>query len=82
MDEYVVEVEMNSQAQTLKTFSNSVEGAVDNMVKLEGVDKLFNILHVKTLENWEFSEDIKRLRELRKKIPDNIEMLFSLNKEK
>jgi len=82
MQEYIVKVEMDNNIQTLKTFSNSVEGAVDNMVKLEGVDKLFTILNIDTLETWDFSEDIKRLREIRKKIPDNIEMLFSFKKIK
>ena len=80
MQEYIVKVEMDNNIQTLKTFSNSVEGAVDNMVKLDGVNKLFNILNADTLETWEFSEDIQRLREMRKGLPDNIEMFFSLEK--
>jgi|TARA_R110001583_G_scaffold188541_1_gene350696 hypothetical protein len=82
MDEYLVKVEINNNIETLKTFSNSVEGAVDNMVKLKSVDKLFTILNTDTLETWEFEEDIKKLRELRKKIPNNIEMLFSFQKTK
>ena len=82
MDEYLVKVEINNNIETLKTFSNSVEGAVDNMVKLKSVDKLFTILNTDTLETWEFEEDIKKLRELRKKIPNNIEMLFSFQTTK
>ena len=82
MDEYLVKVEINNNIETLKTFSNSVEGAVDNMFKLKSVDKLFTILNTDTLETWEFEEDIKKLRELRKKIPNNIEMLFSFQKTK
>ena len=80
MDEYMVEVEIDNTNHTLKTFSRSVLGVVDNMVKLDGVNKLFNILNADTLETWEFSEDIQRLREMRKGLPDNIEMFFSLEK--
>ena len=80
VNEYMVEVEIDNTNHTLKTFSRSVVGAVDNMVKLDGVNKLFNILNADTLETWEFSEDIQRLREMRKGLPDNIEMFFSLEK--
>ncbi len=78
MDEYIMDVEMDNERTTLKTFSRTVEGAVDNLVKMEGVQKLFNIGNVDTQETWEFEEDITELRNLRNKLPENIEMFFSV----
>lgn len=78
MEEYIMDVELNNERTTLKTFARTVEGAVDNVVRMEGVQKLFNIGNVDTLETWEFEEDITELRNLRKKLPDNIEMFFSV----
>ena len=43
MEEYIMDVEIDNERTTLKTFSRTVEGAVDNMVKIEGVQKLFAI---------------------------------------
>lgn len=78
MEEYIMDVEINNERTTLKTFSRTVEGAVDNMVKLKGVQKLFAIGNKSTLETWEFDEDITELRNLRNKLPKNIEMLFKV----
>ena len=78
MEEYIMDVEIDNERTTLKTFSNTVEGAVDNVVMMEGVQKLFNIGNVDTQETWEFEEDITELRNLRNKLPKNIEMFFSV----
>ena len=78
MEEYIMDVEINNERTTLKTFSRTVEGAVDNMVKLKGVQKLFAIGNKNTLETWEFDEDITELRNLRNKLPENIEMFFKV----
>lgn len=78
MEEYIMDVEINNERTTLKTFSRTVEGAVDNMVKLKGVQKLFAIGNKNTLETWEFEEDITELRNLRNKLPENIEMFFKV----
>ena len=78
MEEYIMDVEIDNERTTLKTFSNTVEGAVDNVVMMEGVQKLFNIDNTNTQETWEFEEDIKKLRELRNQLPKNIKMFFSV----
>ena len=78
MEEYIMDVEIDNERTTLKTFSNTVEGAVDNVVMMEGVQKLFNIDNTNTQETWEFEEDIKELRELRNQLPKNIKMFFSV----
>ena len=78
MDEYIMDVELDNERTTLKTFSRTVEGAIDNIVKMDSVQKLFNIGNVDTQETWEFEEDITELREIRNKLPKNIEMLFKV----
>ena len=78
MEEYIMDVELDNERTTLKTFSRTVEGAVDNMVKMEGVQKLFAIGNKNTFETWEFEADITELRNLRKKLPENIEMFFKV----
>ena len=78
MEEYIMDVEIDNERTTLKTFSRTVEGAIDNSVKMHTVQKLFNIGNVDTQETWEFEEDITELRNLRNKLPKNIEMFFSV----
>ena len=78
MEEYIMDVEVDNERTILKTFSRTVEGAVDNVVKMNGVQKLFAIGNKNTLETWEFEEDITELRNLRNKLPKNIEMFFSV----
>ena len=78
MEEYIMDVELDNERTTLKTFSRTVEGAIDNIVKMNSVQKLFNIDNVDTQETWEFEEDIEELRKIRNKLPKNIEMFFSV----
>ena len=82
MEEYIMDVEIDNERTTLKTFSRTVEGAVDNMVKIEGVQKLFAIGNKNTLEAWEFEEDITKLKNLRNELPENIEMFFKVGETK
>lgn len=78
MDEYVITVEIDGEKTDVKTFARSVEYAIDNMVKLDSIDKLFNILNTTTQQTWEFNEDIKELRSIRKLLPNNVEMFFGV----
>ena len=78
MEEYIMDVELDNERTTLKTFSRTVEGAIDNIVKMNSVQKLFNIGNVDTQETWEFDEDITELRKIRNKLPKNIEMFFKV----
>ena len=73
-----MDVEVDNERTILKTFSRTVEGAVDNVVKMNGVQKLFAIGNKNTLETWEFEEDITELRNLRNKLPENIEVFFKV----
>lgn len=78
MQEYILDVEQEGQLTTIKTFANSVEGVIDNVVDMKSVDKLFHIGNLETKQIWEFDEDIRSLRKLKEKIPNNIKMFFSV----
>ena len=76
-----MDVEINNTNTVIKTFANTVENAVDNIVKMASVDKLFNITNEQTKQEWEFNEDIKVLRELRLKLPENLDMTFGIKED-
>ena len=82
MDEYTINVVYENTKEELKTFAHTVEGAIDNMVLLDGVSYLYSIKNVKTGESWEFNEDLVPLRELRNKIPTNVDMFFAVKHDK
>jgi|TARA_R110000803_G_scaffold209321_1_gene278797 hypothetical protein len=78
MNEYNALVIQEGQTETLKTFGNSVEEAVDNLVMMEGITFLHWIKDVKLQEQWDFDEDLVPLRALRKRIPDYVDMSFGV----
>ena len=78
MNEYKALVIQEGQTETLKTFGNSVEEAIDNLVMMEGVNFLHWIQDLKLQEQWDFDEDLIPLRALRKKIPDYVDISFGV----
>tara|TARA_R100000479_G_scaffold143476_1_gene79041 strand:- start:570 stop:794 length:225 start_codon:yes stop_codon:yes gene_type:complete len=71
-------VEIDGQRTEIQTFANNVESAIDNIVCMSAVDKLFNIVEQETNESWDFNEDITELRELRNTLPDNVSVMFGV----
>lgn len=78
MGKYVMTVEIDGQKTEIQTFANNVESAIDNIVCMSAVDKLFNIVEQETNESWDFNEDITELRELRNTLPDNVSVMFGV----
>ncbi len=78
MNEYKALVIQEGQTETLKTFGNSIEEAIDNLVMMEGVNFLHWIQDLKLQEQWDFDEDLIPLRALRKKIPDYVDISFGV----
>ena len=78
MGNYVMTVEIDGQRTEIQTFANNVESAIDNIVCMSAVDKLFNIVEQETNESWDFNEDITDLRELRNTLPDNVSVMFGV----
>ena len=78
MNEYKALVIQEGKTETLKTFGNSIEEAIDNMVMIEGITFLHWIEDIKLEEQWHFDEDLVPLRALRKRIPDYVDMSFGV----
>mgnify|MGYP000350832056 FL=1 len=78
MNEYKALVIQEGQTETLKTFGNSIEEAIDNLVMMEGVNFLHWIQDLKLQEQWDFDEDLIPLRALRKKIPPHVDISFGV----
>ena len=78
MNEYKALVIQEGQTETLKTFGNSIEEAIDNLVMMEGVNFLHWIQDLKLQEQWDFDEDLIPLRALRKKIHDHVDISFGI----
>ena len=78
MNEYKALVIQEGQTETLKTFGNSIEEAIDNLVMMEGVNFLHWIQDLKLQEQWDFDEDLIPLRALRKKIPAHVDISFGV----
>lgn len=78
MNEYKALVIQEGQTETLKTFGNSIEEAIDNLVMMEGVNFLHWIQDLKLQEQWDFDEDLIPLRALRKKIPSHVDISFGV----
>lgn len=78
MDQFIMKVEIDGEKTNIQTFAYNVEGAIDNIVCMASVDKLFQVTETKTNEQWDFDEDITKLRELRSKLPDNLGMFFGI----
>ena len=80
MDEYIVDVEMDNERTTIKTFARTVENAIDNIVQLPSVQKLFNIGNTNTKEIWEFEEDIEELKNSGKNYHQTLKCFLVLGK--
>jgi len=78
MREFVIGVEYDNEETQLKTYANTVEGAIDNIVQMSYVDKLYSIVDTDSLESWEFNQDLTYLRDLRNQMPSNMAMLFTV----
>ena len=81
MNEYKALVIQEGQTETLKTFGNSIEEAIDNLVMMEGVNFLHWIQDLKLQEQWDFDEDLIPLRALRKKIPAHVDISFGVKND-
>ena len=81
MKEYIFKVLIEGKSEYVKTFANSIEFAIDNIVLIEGIENIFEIQDAQTNNIWNFTGDFQSLRELRKHIPYDIEgMLRDKNK--
>ena len=73
MDEYVATVLMEGEQEPteLKSFGDTPEEIVDNMVLLPSVDYLYYIIRIKDEKFWDFETELEPLREIRKMIEES-----------
>ena len=73
MDEYLVEVLIDDEPETLKTFANSIYSVIDSMITFEGVQDLFKVTNTSNDTTWNVEEmDVNYLRKLRSEIDPNL----------
>tara|TARA_A100001015_G_scaffold282001_1_gene345823 strand:+ start:1385 stop:1639 length:255 start_codon:yes stop_codon:yes gene_type:complete len=78
MKEYKLIVRQDNKKETLKSYADSVEEAIDNMILIDSVSHLYLIEEVESKEQWEFNEELNGLRELRKLIPSDVRLAFEV----
>ena len=73
MDEYLVEVLIDDEPETLKTFANSIYSVIDSMITFEGVQDIFKVTNTSNDTIWNVEEmDVNYLRKLRSGIDPNL----------
>ena len=73
MDEYLVEVLIDDEPETLKTFANSIYSVIDSMITFEGVQDIFKVTNTSNDTIWNVEGmDVNYLRKLRSEIDPNL----------
>lgn len=81
MDEYLINVLIDDQKETLKTYATSVYAALDNIVAFDFVQDIFKIVKKECNTTWNIKDmDLHYLRALRKNL-DNDSIVAYLNDE-
>ena len=80
MDEFIIKVLFdNNEEGRLKTWATNIFEAIDNILKLNGIEKILLITATKTGKEWSFNKgNLKKLKELRKKINSESDVLNAL----
>ena len=80
MDEFIIKVLFdNNEEGRLKTWATNIFEAIDNILKLNGIEKILLITDTKTEKEWSFNKgNLKKLKELRKKINSESDILNAL----
>ncbi len=66
MDEYNLEVIIDGHKEKIKTYTSSIEHAVDVMVSLKEVVSILTIVRTKDNKTWKFDKgELDYLREMR-----------------
>ena len=72
MDEYLVDVLIDGDRETLKSFGNSIYAIIDSMITLESVEDVFFVTRTKDSQTWDVENiDLVRLRAMRNDIDPN-----------
>ena len=75
MDEYILTVvDDEEEVSMLKSFAETIEELIDNIVCMEHIKSITHVLRVKDQATWNITDDtsLEILREYRKGITDNV----------
>ena len=75
MDEYIITIiDSDNETANIKSYAETIEELVDNMVCMEAVKSIVSVMRVKDKQTWHTidSESLAILREYRQGITDNI----------
>ena len=61
MKEYIFKVLIEGNTELIKTYANSVEFAIDNLVQIEGVENIFTIEDIEMDKTYDFKGDFQHL---------------------
>ena len=65
MQEYLFKVIIDGNEDILKTWSNEIHFAIDNIISLSLVENIISIKEVQSSQTWSFTGNINQLRKLR-----------------
>ncbi len=80
MNEYLCNVFLAEQKDTIKTYASSVLEAFDNLISMDGVAKIISVTEKNSDEPFYFEGNLTELREMRKLITDDSLIAERLNK--
>lgn len=81
MDEYIIDVIIDDKPEQLKSYSDSLFAAIDNMVSFDSVKSIVKIFRIKDGKEWNFNNGaLERLKELRNEIVNEADLVEELNK--
>ena len=75
MDEYILTVvDDDEEISTIKSFAETIEELIDNIVCMEHIKSITHVLRVKDQVTWSIADDISLdiLREYRKEITNHV----------
>jgi len=80
-NEYLVDVIIDKEKCTLKTFATNHYFALDAMIDLASVDKVFKIYNTEKKTSWDINKELAPLREAKKTITNMSEYYNFLKEE-
>tara|TARA_R110002012_G_scaffold144958_1_gene303225 strand:- start:8202 stop:8480 length:279 start_codon:yes stop_codon:yes gene_type:complete len=75
-NEYILNVLINKQKTSIKTYASSPEEAIDNAILMETVEDLYSVEDIKNKKQLNFLSDFKEMRNLREQVPSELEPLL------
>tara|TARA_R110000772_G_scaffold62378_1_gene140225 strand:+ start:671 stop:937 length:267 start_codon:yes stop_codon:yes gene_type:complete len=70
LNEYIIDVDLYNKKDKLKVWATNSTEAIDSMLALEMVTKIYSVKRLSDDKSWKFTGDINLLRDIRNEIDD------------